>query len=345
MISDSIYYYRQVNHDIPTLSCPKASRVQNVLMAALSLVSFIRPARAPLSIGLGALRSISHLQSIFKGVQEKDFATLSIDSIRLLLSLAAVAIAITALATPHLNPSMSLLLSGTDDLIGNILELIKAVEAEDKKQSIEVLSHLISSLLYMAFILFGHIEIVATCMLLQVLFNLHKAIDECKEGRYLEAACHVATSVLTLSQLVPQMKVIVWKWKTHPVLEGQLCRDARGFVYVKVRDEVVLELNKVFGDSALPPYFGEGKAGAHITVIPVGELGKDIPISELGKTIQFTIAFFDSLKPQNFKGVSEVSFLSLCAPDLDAFRSKYGLTAKVHGNHNFHITFGVKYEN
>ncbi len=136
-----------------------------------------------------------------------------------------------------------------------------------------------------------------------------------------------------------------WKWKNHPILEGELCRDKRGFVYVKVKDEMVFELNKLFGDSSLPPYFGRGKYGAHITVIPVGELGKDIPISEIGKTIKFNISFYDSLKPHEFKGVDKVSFLSLTAPELDSLRAKYGLTPKVHGSHDFHVTFGLNYEN
>jgi hypothetical protein len=80
-------------------------------------------------------------------------------------------------------------------------------------------------------------------------------------------------------------------------------------------------------------------------VIPVGELGKDVQISEIGKTIKFNIAICDSLKPVGWKGVSEVSFLSLSAPELDSLRNKYDLTPKIHGSHDFHITFGVKYEN
>ncbi|MCB1181113.1 MAG: hypothetical protein KDK55_03715 [Chlamydiia bacterium] len=137
----------------------------------------------------------------------------------------------------------------------------------------------------------GHIEILTICMLLQIAFKLHKAIVEFRKGNYLEGTCHLITSVLTLSQVVPQMRVIDWKWRTHPPLKGELCRDERGFIYLKVKDEIIFELNKIFGNNSLPPYFGEGKHGAHVTVIPVGELGKDVPISEIGKTIKFNIAF------------------------------------------------------
>lgn len=345
MISSPVYYYRQYEHDVPTLPDPKFSRAQSVVAAALPILSFIPSVRTPLSLGLGALRSVSHLQSIIDAIQKKDFSKVSINTVQLLLSLSALALVISTLVIPSLNPSMGLLLFGIDDIIGNILEIAKAIKAEDTKQLIESFSHLISSLLYIAFISFGHIELLATCMLLQIVFNLHKAIDEFKKGHYIEGVCHLITSALTLSQVIPQMRVIEWKWRTHPTLEGELCRDERGFVYLKVKDEMIFELNKMFGESSLPPYFGKGKAGAHITVIPVGELGKDVPISELGKTIKFNIAFYDSLKPTGFKGVNQVSFLTVSAPQLDALRSKYGLTPKVHGSHDFHITFGVKYEN
>lgn len=347
MISSPVYYYRQYEHDIPAPPCQpqKLSRVQSVLTAALPILSFIPPVRTPLSVGLGALRNVTHLQSILEGIQKKDFSKISIGSVQLLLSLSALALVITALVTPYFNPSVGLLLSGIDDMIGNSVELVKGVKSKNKKQTIESISNLASSMLYIAFISFGHIEILATCMLLQIAFKLHKAIDEFRKGNYIEGACHLITSALTLSQAIPQMRVIDWKWRTHPNLEGELCRDERGFVYLKMKDEIIFELNKIFGDSSLPPYFGGGKHGAHVTVIPVGELGKDVPISEIGKTIKFNIAFYDSLKPDGWKGVNEVSFLSLSAPELDSLRNQYGLTPKIHGSHDFHITFGVKYEN
>lgn len=188
MISSPVYYYRQYEHDIPTPSGQKQklSRVQSVLAAALPILSFIPPVRTPLSVGLGALRSVTHLQSIIEGIQQKDFSKVSIGTVQLLISLAALALVITALVTPYFNPSVGLLLSGIDDIIGNIVELVKEIKSNDNKQTIESISNLFSSLLYIAFISFGHIEILATCMLLQIAFKLHKAIDEFRKGNYIE---------------------------------------------------------------------------------------------------------------------------------------------------------------
>lgn len=343
MITSPAYYYRQHEQDLPEPPCSNATRAKSILAAALPIISYSIPqTRTPLSIGLGGLRSVTHLQKIVTGAQQKDHFQTSISSVQLLLSLSALALIITSIANPHFNRSTGLILFGVDEIVGNLVEIRKALKTNDKKLVAENVSNLISSLLYISFISFGHIEILATCMLLQVAINLHKSLDEFKKGHYIEGLCHLTTSMLTLKQVIPQMRVIEWKWRTHPTLEGELCRDARGFVYVKVKDEILFELNELFGDSDLPPYFGRGKHGAHITVIPAGELGKEIPMSEIGKTIKFTIAFCDTLKPGGASGTHEVSFLSVSAPELDAFRSKYGLTPKVHNTHDFHVTFGQR---
>jgi len=346
MISSPVYYYRQYEHDLPTPFCQKLklSRIQSILAATLPILSYIPSIRTPLSVGLGVLRSVTYLQNLIEGIQQKDFSKVSIGTVHFLLTVSAVALVMTALVNPYFNPSAGLLLFGIDDVIGNILDILIGLKSGQRKQIIENISHLISSLLYLSFISFGHIEILTTCMLLQIVFNLHKAIDAFKKKHYIECACYLISSTCTYLQIIPQIRVIEWKWKTHPILEGELCRDEKGFVYVKVKDEIIFDLNEMFGDSSLPPYFGKGKHGAHITVIPVGELDKDAPISEIGKTIKFNIAFCDSLKPQGFKGAKEVSFLSLCAPELDSLRTKYNFTSKIHGSHDFHITFGIKYE-
>jgi hypothetical protein len=347
MISSPVYYYRQYEHDLPTPPCQNQilNRARSILAAALPILSFYPPIRMPLSAGLSAFRNIAHLQQIIEGFRQNDFSKISLASVQLIFSLATLALIITALVTPHFNSAWSYLLLGADDLIGNLIELAKGISAHNKKEILESLFHLVSSLLYIASLSYGHIEILATCLLLQIAFNLHKAIDEFRKGNFIEGTCYLITAILTTLKVIPQIKVIEWKWRTNPQLEGELCRDERGFVYVKVKDEIIFELNKIFSDSDIPPYFGKGKYGAHITVMHVGEIGKNIPVSEIGKTIKFNIAFCDTLKPQGFKGASSVSFVSLCAPELDALRSKYGLTPKVAGTHDFHITFGIKYEN
>ncbi len=127
------------------------------------------------------------------GIQQKNLSKSSISSVQFLLSLSAVALVITSLTTPYFNSSIGLLLFSVDDVIGSAIGLLKAVQSknglksEEKKQIAESIAHLISSLLYIAFIASGHIEILATCMLLQIVFNYTRQTRNLKKDTILKA--------------------------------------------------------------------------------------------------------------------------------------------------------------
>lgn len=345
MISNPVIIQRQYAHDCPKNDCAQESvirRCQNAFTASLPLISLIPGSKTPLALGLGFLRNVNHLQNVICAFQQKDYANFSVHSLQLALGLTALAIIIACLANQSLNPSYSYLAIDADDLVSNIRELREAIKKGETKQIVETLSHMSATLLFAAYLSFGQIEILVTLMLVQISHNLGKSADEFRQGHYFEGLCYLAFSIVSIFQVIPQIKVVEWKWKRGGTIEGELCRDERGFVYIKIKDEIVFELHEIFGDS-LPPYFGKDKHGAHISVMSAGELSKQINIDEIGKTFKFEIASFDSLRPDNFKGVEKVSFLSLASSELEALRSKYGLTSKIHGNHDFHITFSVKY--
>ena len=94
----------------------------------------------------------------------------------------------------------------------------------------------------------------------------------------------------------------------------------------------------------LPPYFGKGRAGAHVSVMSAKEaedLG-GLRVEEVGKEQTFRIACVDSVKPDGFGGaVDRVHYLTLSCPELESLRTRYGLTPKMDG-HDFHYTFGIE---
>ncbi len=65
--------------------------------------------------------------------------------------------------------------------------------------------------IHVLFLSIGYIEILATCMLLQILLNMNQAIAAFNRGDYLEGACHLISSALTMTKVIPQMRVIEWK--------------------------------------------------------------------------------------------------------------------------------------
>ncbi len=340
MISNPPIYYRQYANDVPrSTNNGNEDQAKRICAAVLPLLSFISALRTPLSLGMGICRNINHIQEIMAAIKTGKYIEVGIRSIQLALSLTALALVVTALATPYLNPSFSFVALGADDLISNLVEIVRAVHSDNVKSLVENSTQIITTILFVSFLYSGHIEILITLMSIQVIASSGKAIEEFSKGHVIEGICHVAFAILTVNQMIPQMKVLKWKWMKNPVVEGIICRDQRGFVYVKVKDEYIYDLNALFADSgSIPPYFGKGGHGAHITIIHAGGLPANIPMSEIGKSVKFTISYHDRLTTATG---STVSFLGVSCPELAGLRSKYGLTPKEGGNHDFHITFGM----
>ena len=62
---------------------------------------------------------------------------------------------------------------------------------------------------------------------------------------------------------------------------------------------------------------------------------------ELGKEYSFEVEGLYSTIPDSWPELEEIWFLKVHAPDLEAFRKKYFLTATPNG-HSFHIVVGIK---
>ena len=121
-------------------------------------------------------------------------------------------------------------------------------------------------------------------------------------------------------------------------------KSSSGFVYVDVDDEYIHKLASFIQQEGFeePPYFGNADlVGAHITVIYPDEL-KNLSmreIQECGKMVYFTLKGCEVVHPQRWKGIDEVYFIAVDAPELDLIREKYGLPKR---EYSFHITIGVK---
>jgi hypothetical protein len=127
--------------------------------------------------------------------------------------------------------------------------------------------------------------------------------------------------------------------------KGSLGKTEIGFVYVKVSDDYIFETIKLLGDEGIepPPYFGEGKVGAHISVIDAEESkGKRLYLPQLGKPIEFKIVNFASVDVDNENGNRRVYYFTVEAPELARIRKANGLPPKIRG-FDFHITAAIEY--
>ncbi len=127
--------------------------------------------------------------------------------------------------------------------------------------------------------------------------------------------------------------------------QGPLKKTEDGFVYVKVPNEYIVKALNYLKECSVeaPAYFGQGRVGAHITVIETEESkGKRFKLPPLGTMIPFEIVNFSSVDVTNENGSKRIYMFTVNAPELEKIRMNNGLSPKLRGN-EFHITVAIEY--
>lgn len=340
MIYNHVTYQRDFFQEFPSQErVPEESNWQSKVFSALSLASLHKTLRGPLGAGLSSLRSISYISNSASLFKQGNIAEGSFHLMQSSLSAASVGLF-------FFNPVYGMLTSTLGDGILHFRAFIEAILSGDAQSAMEMGSLLSLDLLFATTICYASLEATVACMLLQVAVDVYFCIRQLKKGNLFEAACQAILAGAKLHQAIPQMKFLQWKWEHQPQLQAELKRNERGFVYLDIPDEMVPTLLEVLGDSSLelPPYFGGKDAvGAHVSVLVGKEQNVDIS-QHIGKQISFSFSHLSRVNPDGWKGVEEVAFLALSCPELEAIRSEAGLTPKIAGTHDFHITFGLQRE-
>lgn len=133
--------------------------------------------------------------------------------------------------------------------------------------------------------------------------------------------------------------------KEHLPQTGLLKQTEEGFIYIELPSEYVFETFPLIEQEflSLPPYFGEGKVGAHITVATREEIAQRgfPPIPHLGEQIPFSIVHFAKvLLAENSPLGTEAYLFLIEAPMLEEIRAQLGLSPKIK-DYEFHITVAV----
>jgi hypothetical protein len=130
----------------------------------------------------------------------------------------------------------------------------------------------------------------------------------------------------------------------HLPKQGILSKDERGMVYVKVDNNYIHQLIEFIQLEGfeVPPYFGEGMHGAHITVMTPEEIlyyavGE---IQECGHVVRFEPKQCQIVHPETWNPGELAYLVTVEAPLLHQLREKYVLPAN---KYDFHITVGVKH--
>lgn len=339
MINHPVTYQRDFQNDFSSANLPctgdLSEKCQRVALAALPLLSLHRPFRGPLSLAMSGLRAVTHIAEMIQRLQREETSEAC-------FALLHASLAASAVGLFFFNPVFSFLASSVSDLIVHCRSFIEHAREGDVLKILQDLAFMAADALFLASLCFGSIEITVACMVLQMALDFVLSAKHFINGNYLEGVCQATMAGAHFYRAIPQMRLLQWKWQHNPVLTAELKRSG-DFVYLDIPDEYVRTLFELCeGRAELPPYFGPGMAGAHVSVMTGDE---PIPreISDLGKRFSFSIVNMDSVKPDGWKGVNKVYFLTLSCPELEEVRIRHGLSPRMHG-HDFHLTFGIERE-
>ncbi len=341
MINFPAVFQRNFKNDFspldPTRRGKFVEQAKRVALAVLPLFSLHKSCRGPLSLAMSGVRTVTHLSQMTEACSQREIKKFSFHFLHVALSTASVCLF-------FFNPVYCFLSSSVSDLLIAAQTCVQALQEGDHKKALKSLFHVSLNLLFLAAICYGAIEITVACMLVQIALDLYDSAKHFKVGNYLEGGCQLLLGAGRLYQLTPQLKLLHWKMVHNPTLTGELKQAKNGFVYLDIPDEQLHSLFELYKSQGmeLPPYFGKGMAGAHISAILSEEMAKSgITINDIGKKFTFRIANVDSVQPDGWKGVNKVHFLTLSCPELESMRMRNGFSPKIQ-DHDFHLTFAIE---
>lgn len=300
-------------------------------IAVLPLLALHRSWRIPLSMALSGARVIAQVTATLNAAERKDITQTIYQFFHSCLSAAAFGFL-------FFHPVLSYTVTSFSDLINHIDELKMFVCIGDPSGASNAFCKGVLDGLFLASILYGSIEIIVLCATLQIILELYNSGKYFKAGHCFEGFCQGILAAAHLNQVKSQYKLLEWKYETAPLLEGTLTKNDQGFVYLKISDEQIFSLLKYCGKMGVepPPYFKEGMAGGHISVIAASE--KTGQISKLGQKFSFRISHADSFD----QGTKRIHLIAVACPELEQVRLEQGLSRRLGGDHDFHITYGTE---
>lgn len=333
-INYPILYQRDYSRDVPqpiTDTDGTSSNWSQKAIAALPLLALHRPCRLPLSMALSGARVITQMKATLKALERKDITQAAYQFFHSCLNTAAFGFL-------FFHPVLSYTVTSFSDLINHMDELKMFVCMGEAWSACNAFSKGMLDGLFLASILYGSIEIIVLCGTIQIILELYNSGKHFKNGDYFEGFCQGILAAAHLKQAIPQYKLLQWKYETAPLLEGTLRRNDQGFVYLDIPDEQIFSLLKYCGKMGIepPPYFKKGMAGGHISVIAATE--KTGQIAKLGQKFSFRISHVDSFD----QGTKKIHLVAVACPELEQVRLEQGLSRRLGGDHDFHITYGIE---
>lgn len=133
--------------------------------------------------------------------------------------------------------------------------------------------------------------------------------------------------------------------ETVPIMKGRLVISKSGWGLLEVPNALVRGIFDTLSEPGIELPAWKGQFNAHISVFrgdEVEAIGGPEKINERGKLFTYQLGPIQTVQPKTWAGVSRVWFVKVTSPELQNLRKSYGLTPKMNGTHDFHITIAVR---
>ncbi len=205
-IREPFYYHREYEHDIKRAeeSHSALDQCKRVALVALPFLSLYKPAGKPLSIVLGATRTISSISQMMEAIGSRDPNAIG-------RSVLEVAITSTALTCSILAHPLGMFVTTTYDIVLDITQLIHAVQKEDYKKAAEIGMQLMNNTIYLGCFFAGSLEWSIASIGCQIFLGLYNSCDEFKKRHYLEGCAHMVMAGVRGRQMYGQIQTLQYK--------------------------------------------------------------------------------------------------------------------------------------
>ncbi len=244
-IFDPSYYQRRFDKDLPSSWDETSGRA---LLLALPFLSLYKPAGNAISCVMGSARSISSLSETATGFRDPSKSYFYCFG-----KAGQTGLAVVSLSASLFHFQIGLLVTTGADIGIALVHVVHHLINQEWKLSLEEMTQLLSSCLYLAIMLQGSLELILASLLLQALIQFYQSWSEYqREGRWPEAAAKFAMGTIRLYQ-------------------------ARQCIYQIERRNALLSIKKI---AALVQRIKRGREVNHLIYSPLHEKGGEVVLSD-----------------------------------------------------------------
>jgi hypothetical protein len=197
---DHHLYVRNFDNDLPSSAPARrtwAGQAARVAKVALPYLSLYQPISKPLTLAMGAVRSLQSAHSLVTAIQ-------SGERLAILRAVVELAVAVASVAGTVFAHPLGMLISTTHDLVLAIAGLVQAIRSGDREAILQASLQVASSALYLALMGFGGMHLMIASTALQIAIGAVQSRHEWARGNYLEALGQLGMVGIRGKQLVGQ---------------------------------------------------------------------------------------------------------------------------------------------